>query len=57
VGFFSFNLLPKGSLYKLFSAGIIPLYNVAIGIKVGAALSSIFLAFVLLKIARERSKK
>lgn len=40
--FFS-NLLPKGTPLKLVSAGIIPICNIAIGIKVGAGLFAIFL--------------
>jgi multisubunit Na+/H+ antiporter MnhB subunit len=44
-GFFFFtNVLPKGTPLKVLSAGIIPLANIAIGIKVGAGLLSIFLA-------------
>jgi len=46
--FFFTNVLPKGTPIKLLSAGIIPLANVAIGIKVGAGLLSIFLAFAAL---------
>jgi len=43
------NLLPAGTPGALFSAGVIPLYNVFIGIEVAAALLSIFLAFVIFK--------
>lgn len=42
--FFFTNVLPKGIPLKVLSAGIIPLCNIAIGIKVGAGLLSIFLA-------------
>ncbi len=42
--FFFTNVLPKGTPLKILSAGIIPLCNIAIGIKVGAGLLSIFLA-------------
>ncbi len=41
---FFYNFLPKGKLFMLFSSGIIPLCNLAIGIKVGAGLFAIFLA-------------
>lgn len=41
---FFYNFLPKGKVFMLFSSGIIPLCNVAIGIKVGAGLFAIFLA-------------
>ena len=43
------NLLPVGTPGALFSAGVIPLYNIFIGIEVAAALLSIFLAFVIYK--------
>jgi len=44
-GVFFLNLLPKGVPFELKSAGIIPLCNIAICIKVGAGL---FLVFTLL---------
>jgi len=43
VGFFMFNFIAVGEPFKLVSAGIIPLENIAIGIKVGAALYAIFI--------------
>jgi len=43
------NFLPKGVLGELVSAGIIPLYNIMIGLEVGAALFTIFLALVIYK--------
>ncbi len=52
-GSFFLNILPKGEPFKLFSAGTIPLSNIAIGIKVGVGLFAIFLALVVL----EKSKK
>lgn len=42
--FFFTNILSKGTPLKILSAGIIPLANIAISIKVGAGLLSIFLA-------------
>lgn len=51
-GSFFLNILSKGTSFNLFSAGIIPLCNIAIGIKVGVGLFAIFLALVVL----ERSK-
>jgi multicomponent Na+:H+ antiporter subunit B len=48
-GFFH-NLLPHGKPFDLFSAGIIPLCNIAIALKVGAGLFSIFLAVVFLRV-------
>jgi hypothetical protein len=44
-GVFFLNLLPKGTPFELPSAGIIPLCNIAICIKVGAGL---YLVFILL---------
>lgn len=52
-GSFFLNVLSKGTPFKLFSAGTIPLSNVAISLKVGVGLFAIFLALVVL----ERSKK
>lgn len=47
------NFLPKGVPLHLLSAGIIPLCNIAIGIKVGAGLFSIFLALAALRYIME----
>ena len=49
-GYFFFNFFThKGEPFKLFSAGIIPLCNIAISLKVGAGLFAIFVALVLFK--------
>jgi multisubunit Na+/H+ antiporter MnhB subunit len=48
-GTFFFNFLPKGIPLHLLSAGIIPFCNIAIAIKVGAGLFSIFLALAAVK--------
>jgi multicomponent Na+:H+ antiporter subunit B len=48
-GAFFSNILPKGEPFKLFSAGTIPLSNIAISLKVGVGLFSIFLALVILE--------
>jgi multisubunit Na+/H+ antiporter MnhB subunit len=48
-GTFFLNFLPKGIALNLWSAGIIPFCNIAIGIKVGAGLFSIFLALAAVK--------
>ena len=49
-GYFFFNFfLQKGKPFELFSAGIIPLCNIAISLKVGAGLFAIFVALVLFK--------
>jgi len=39
--FFLSNFLPKGELYTLFSAGIIPVIYIAIGLKVGSELAGV----------------
>ncbi|MBL7198182.1 MAG: hypothetical protein ISS47_08780 [Candidatus Omnitrophica bacterium] len=49
-GYFFLNFINKGEPFRLFSAGIIPLCNIAICLKVGAGLFAIFLAMVFLKI-------
>lgn len=56
-GYFFLNFLPKGEAFKLFSAGIIPLCNIAISLKVGAGLFAIFVALVLLKMDVDSEKK
>lgn len=48
-GYFFLNFFAKGEPFRLFSAGIIPLCNIAISLKVGAGLFGIFVALVLLK--------
>ncbi|MBN2096939.1 MAG: hypothetical protein JW714_00510 [Candidatus Omnitrophica bacterium] len=48
-GYFFLNFINKGEPFRLFSAGIIPLCNIAISFKVGAGLFAIFVALVLLK--------
>lgn len=52
-GYFFLNFITKGRPFKLFSAGIIPLCNIAISLKVGAGLFAIFIALVLLKFESE----
>jgi len=46
-GGFFVNFLPQGQVHKLFSGGTIPLANLAIGVKVAAGLTGIFMALVL----------
>lgn len=43
------NYLPAGTVGNLISAGVIPLYNIFVGIEVGAALFTIFLALAIFK--------
>jgi len=52
-GYFFINFIAKGEPFRLFSAGIIPLCNIAISLKVGAGLFAIFVALVLLKFESE----
>jgi len=49
-GPFFANFLPTGTPFHLFSAGAIPLSNIAISLKVWAGLFVIFIAVVLLRI-------
>lgn len=53
-GYFFLNFIAKGQPFKLFSAGIIPLCNIAICLKVGAGVFAIFVALVLLKLDVEK---
>ena len=55
-GYFFMNFISKGQPFKLFSAGIIPLCNIAIGLKVGAGIFAIFVVLVLLKSESEKKK-
>jgi len=49
-GYLFKNFLPLGEPFSLFSAGTIPLSNIAISFKVWAGLFAIFVALVLLRI-------
>ena len=55
-GYFFLNFIAKGEPFRLFRAGIIPLCNVAISLKVGAGLFAIFVALVLLKLEAEKKE-
>jgi multisubunit Na+/H+ antiporter MnhB subunit len=55
-GFFFLNFLPKGEAGELISAGIIPVCNIGIGIKVGAALFAVFMALIILRIRRGKEE-
>ena len=46
-GIFFVNFLPKGEIGKLISSGVIPIYNIAVGIEVAAALITAFLALLI----------
>ena len=54
-GTFFLNLFSKGEPFHLFSAGIIPLCNMAIGVKVGACLFGVFLALAAYRLSQGRS--
>ena len=43
-GYFFLNILGKGKQFALFSAGTIPLSNIAIGLKVTASVFAVFIA-------------
>ncbi|MBN2415099.1 hypothetical protein JXO52_04620 [bacterium] len=49
-GYFFLNMVNHGEPLQLFSAGIIPLCNIAIGIEVSAALFAIFITMSVLKL-------
>lgn len=46
---FFHNWLPAGKVGELVSAGVIPLYNIFVGIEVAASILTIFLALVIFK--------
>ena len=57
-GYFFFNFFPhKGEPFALFSAGIIPLCNIAICLKVGAGLFAIFAVLILFRGKEEEDNK
>jgi len=55
-GYFFLNFISKGEPFRLFSAGIIPICNIAISLKVGAGLFAIFVVLVLLKLEWEKKE-
>lgn len=52
-GAFFSNWAPLGKTYDFFSAGIIPLSNIAIGLKVSFGLFAIFMVLIMLKFDTE----
>jgi len=46
---FFLNWLPAGKVGELVSAGVIPLYNIFVGIEVAASILTLFLALVIFK--------
>ncbi|MEI8225942.1 MAG: MnhB domain-containing protein [Bacteroidota bacterium] len=46
---FFLNWLPKGTVGQLVSAGMLPLYNIFVGIEVAASILTIFLALIIFK--------
>ena len=52
-GYFFLNVLSRGEQYQLFSAGIIPLCNIAIGIEVAAALFAIIITMATSKLGEK----
>ena len=49
VNVFFANWLPHGTPGELLSAGILPLYNIFVGIEVAASILTIFLALIIFK--------
>ncbi|MDO9340760.1 MAG: MnhB domain-containing protein [Bacteroidales bacterium] len=46
---FFLNWFPKGTVGQLVSAGMLPLYNIFVGIEVAASILTIFLALIIFK--------
>jgi len=46
---FFWNWLPHGTVGELVSAGVIPLYNIFVGMEVAASILTIFLALLIFK--------
>ncbi|MBT9164990.1 MAG: Na(+)/H(+) antiporter subunit B [candidate division WS2 bacterium] len=55
-GYFFINFLPVGKPFEIVSAGTIPVSNIAIFLKVGAGLFSIFLALTLTTIITQKTE-
>ncbi len=55
-GYFFLNFLSKEEPFRLFSAGTIPLFDIAISLIVSAGLFAIFIALVLLKFEGEKKE-
>ena len=53
-GYFFFNFLGKGQAFQFWSAGIIPVCNIAIGLLVSASLFGIYVALSLFHSDQER---
>ena len=53
-GYFFLNFLGSGKPFNLLSAGIIPLCNIAISLKVGAGLFIIFVTLTLLRLGERK---
>jgi len=56
-GYFFLNFAMKGEPFRLFSSGLIPLYNIAIALKVSAGLFIIVVILVLLRIDKGAEEK
>jgi len=59
-GIFFLNVIGRGNLFDLFSAGTIPLSNIAIGLKVSASLYAVFVALAIfgkVLVRREKDDK
>jgi len=46
---FFLNFLPKGNVGEFVSAGVLPLYNIFVGIEVASSIFIIFLALIIFK--------
>ncbi len=53
-GYFFLNFISKGKPFHLASAGIIPLCNIAVSLKVGAGLFLIFIVLTAFRIRRNK---
>jgi len=52
-GSFFYNVFARPGNFKLVSGGLIPLANIAIGIKVAACLTGVFVALSVFRVARD----
>ena len=55
-GFFFYNFLGKGKIFKLFSGGTILLNNIIIGTKIGVSLFAVIIALAMTRFVRKNGE-
>lgn len=55
-GYFFLNFIAKGTQFKILSAGIIPVCNIAIGLKIAGSIFSAFIALATFTIISDKER-